>query len=65
MSDYADDFASKQAKLVIVCIGGSSLGMPEPDGLAKSLRNAVLLHVGFLVCGVSKCMHCDAWIDAT
>jgi hypothetical protein len=49
---------------VIVCIGGSGLELPEPDGLAKSLRNAVLLHVGFFVCEVSQCMHCDAWIDA-
>jgi hypothetical protein len=60
MGDVTNDFATRQAKLVIVYIGESSLTMPGFDGLAKSLRNAVLLYIEHFACGVSTCMHCDA-----
>jgi hypothetical protein len=58
--DVANDFASWRAKSVIVYIGESSLNTPGSDGLAESLRNAVLLYIEHFACGVSTCMHCDA-----
>jgi hypothetical protein len=58
--DVANDFASRQAKLDIIYIGESSVNIPGSDGLAGSLRNAVLLYIEQFACGVSTCMHCDA-----